>query len=97
MLWLREEPPKKLFTFYPSQRPCLGELLLSVCGAGVLPGKVRSIEPSAWCRLSAGISSSCSIQLLFQHEIRQISVNLQNYLFALQRVAEKRNARLVRH
>lgn len=101
MVERREKPPKScsrasLLTG-PSQRLCLGELSLNVPGAGVLPGTVTSVEPCAWFSLSAEISSSHSTPLLYQREIRQISVNLRNYLFALQRVAEKRNARLVRH
>lgn len=96
-----ERPPRSFslisFPAGHSQRLCFGELPLHVAGAGVLLGKMTSIEPSVWCSLSAEISSSRSTSLLFQCEIRQISVKLWNYLFALQRVAEKINARLVRH
>lgn len=65
--------------------------------AGILHGKVTSTEPFDLCSLSAEISSSHSTPLLFQHEIRQINLNLQNYLFALQQAAEKRNTCLVEH
>lgn len=65
--------------------------------AGILHGKVTNTDPFDWCSLWAEISSSRSTLLLFQHEIKQISLNLQNYLFALQQAAEKRNAHLVRH
>lgn len=101
MVERRERSPKSCSSASlptgPSQRPCFGELPLNVPGAGVLPRKVTSIEPSAWCSLSAEISSRHSIPLLLQREIRQISVNLRNYLFALEWVAEKRNAGLARH
>lgn len=101
MLFWKEKPPKScscasLLTG-PSWRPCLGELPLNMPQSGVFLGQVTSIEPVAWCSLSAEISSSHSTPLLFQHEVRQISLNLWNYLFALQWVAQKRNAHLVRH
>lgn len=101
MIFLKEKPPKSyscasLLTG-PHWRPCLGELPLNMPQSGIFPGQVASIEPFAWYSLSAEISSSHSTLLLFQCEIRQISLSLRNYLFALQWVAEKRNAHLVRH
>lgn len=65
--------------------------------AGIVHVKVTGTEPFDLCSLSAEISYSHSTPLLFQHEVKQNSLNLQNYLFALQQAAEKRNARLVRH
>lgn len=103
MLWLREEksPPKAVHVLSFSQSPARGRALASfllMCpGQASGLGRWQALNLLLGRSLSAEISSSHSTPLLFQCEIRQISVNLQNYLFALQRVAEKRNACLVRH
>lgn len=95
MLSLRQkrDPQQTFFFLGPKWRLCLVE----IPRAGILHGKVTSTKLFDLCSLSAEISSSHSTLLLFQHEIKQISLNLQNCLFTLQQAAEKRNAPLVRH
>lgn len=94
----RVNPTTNLFMCFFFHRP---QMEAVPCWGSPCPGQASCI--GRWQALSPLICaasqprSAPAVALLFQHEVKQISLNLQNYLFALQQAAEKRNARLVRH
>lgn len=60
-------------------------------------GRWQALNPLICAASQLRSAPAIALLSLFQHEIKQISLNLQNCLFALQQAAEKRNAPLVRH